>query len=449
MKGFSAREAFSFAFVTLKKHAIILLIPTFIISILSNLVSFSMDKDMPHSKQIQDFFLNFFFNQGHVPYGLMVTILMAIVFIFIVININIGQIKIGIKAFDGNDEALSWNIYNQFGKGILSRYILGNIVVGLIVYCGMLFFIIPGFIFSLMYLFTHFVLVEKRSKITEALGISSMLTSGIKWSLFGYGLFVAFLTLLIHLPIYLCKTRLGFYYYPLKIILSPLITTFFFLASLYIYKNISEQEENLKSLITESVEPLPPELVSIGVRIGELEESKSKKSSVEILKIFLISLLVLFVVSIGYKIIRYSFADPKHINGDSNSPTIENRASFLVNRWYYHFHDPKRGDFILFPVPTNPEQTYVKRIIGLPGESIEWKDFYVMVNGVQLEEPYLFDENSNKVKNTKQFLPVHLKKDEYFVMGDNRTISFDSRFFGPIKKSSILGKVYHVHNPPE
>jgi hypothetical protein len=170
----------------------------------------------------------------------------------------IGYIKIGIQAYEGADEDLSWNIYNQFGKGILSRYILGSIVVGLIVYCGFLLLFIPGFILYLMYFFTDYILVEKKVRITKALAISNNITSGIKWSLFGSGFLVSLLAVAVYVPLTLLKTQIGFYYYPIDVLISPIISTFISLIFIYFYKDLSAQQENLDTLSANTEEPLPP-----------------------------------------------------------------------------------------------------------------------------------------------------------------------------------------------
>jgi hypothetical protein len=259
MKQISINEACSFAFATLKKHATLLLLPGFIIGLFSSFASFSMQNDIPQNKKIQDAFLSFFFNKGGTfPYGLILVILLVILYIVLSLNLEIGYIKIGILAYDGVDEDLSWSIYNQFGKGVLSRFILGSIVVGLIIYCGTFLLIIPGIIFCYMYFFAEYILVEKKIRITEALEMSSKITNGVKWSLFGNSFVIGFLVLTVYLILILLKTLIGFYYYPIELIVTPPAATFTTLAFIHFYKDLSDQQSNLEKLIANSHEPQPP-----------------------------------------------------------------------------------------------------------------------------------------------------------------------------------------------
>ncbi len=108
----------------------------------------------------------------------------------------------------------------------------------------------------------------------------------------------------------------------------------------------------------------------------------------------------------------------------------------ITFRLSYLFSNPKRGDIIVFPFPDNEEEDYIKRIIGLPGETVEGRDGYVYINGKKLEEPYVKD------KINQDFGPYTVEKASYFMMGDNRNDSADSRFWVDkfVKKDKIKGK---------
>jgi len=131
------------------------------------------------------------------------------------------------------------------------------------------------------------------------------------------------------------------------------------------------------------------------------------------------------------------------VQGSSMTPSLESRDRILVNLMAYRFHKPARGEVIVFQCPASPEKAYIKRIIGLPGESVEIRKGRVFIDGRQLREPYLRNiqaqENMNKIK-----IPAH----HVYVMGDNRANSEDSRCWGPLDCRLIKGKAQFVFWPP-
>jgi signal peptidase I len=113
----------------------------------------------------------------------------------------------------------------------------------------------------------------------------------------------------------------------------------------------------------------------------------------------------------------------------------------LIDKISYLLHSPERGDVIVF-VPPNNERDYIKRVIGLPGDTVEIREGRVYVNGVALDEPYLKNLiNSDMPART-------VEEGHYFVMGDNRNNSSDSRSFGAITPQSIVGRAWLVYWPP-
>ncbi len=153
------------------------------------------------------------------------------------------------------------------------------------------------------------------------------------------------------------------------------------------------------------------------------------------------------------------------VDGSSMDPTLEHGQYLLVNRLLYLQIDlerlskivpfwkaeeqssrfairaPKRGEIVVFQFPRDPSKDFVKRVVGLPGEAIEMKDGRVIVDGNVLEEPYLIaKDNSNKDR-------VKLREGEYYVLGDNRTHSNDSRSWGPVPEANLRGKVWMVYWP--
>lgn len=123
--------------------------------------------------------------------------------------------------------------------------------------------------------------------------------------------------------------------------------------------------------------------------------------------------------------------------------TIEVNDCILGFQLSYLFKDPERGDIVIFPYPDNPEVIYVKRVIGLPGETVEIKDGYVYIDGVPIEEPYL------KEAMTGEYGPYVVPADSYFMLGDNRNSSQDSRRWSNtyLSEDDIMAKVLCRYSP--
>ena len=111
----------------------------------------------------------------------------------------------------------------------------------------------------------------------------------------------------------------------------------------------------------------------------------------------------------------------------------------------YKTADPERGDIIVFKYPVDESQDFIKRVIGLPGETIEIKDKVVYIDGQPLDEPYVMHKDARRVPGRDDFGPYTVPKGEYFMMGDNREGSHDSRFWGPVKRSKIVGKALIIY----
>lgn len=138
-------------------------------------------------------------------------------------------------------------------------------------------------------------------------------------------------------------------------------------------------------------------------------------------------------------LVRTFITQPFLVSGSSMEPSFEDGNYLLVDELTYRFREPERGEVIVFESPTNGSAYYIKRIIGLPGEKLVIESGQVKVyddGGVKiLEENYVASSGNSGRYETK------LGKDEYFMMGDNRGFSFDSRSWGPLEKSAIVGMV--------
>lgn len=142
--------------------------------------------------------------------------------------------------------------------------------------------------------------------------------------------------------------------------------------------------------------------------------------------------------------IRYFLIQPFYVKGASMEPNFFDKEYLIINEISYRFYEPKRGDIVVFRYPRNPQEYFIKRIIGLPEEKIQIKDRSVYIynknnpDGVKLEEPYLTTDA--KTDSMSEEI-ISIGKDEYYVLGDNRSFSKDSRSFGAVDRSFVIGKV--------
>jgi|FLYN01.1.fsa_nt_gi signal peptidase I len=136
------------------------------------------------------------------------------------------------------------------------------------------------------------------------------------------------------------------------------------------------------------------------------------------------------------------------VEGPSMQPNFETGQFLIVSRINYLLGEPQRGDIVVFHPPGKPEDEppYIKRVIGLPGETVEIRDARVYINGVELFEPYI---NEPCIPARCDDQRWELGPDEYFVMGDNRNHSQDSRGFDPIHLSNIIGEAVIRYWPPQ
>ena len=159
------------------------------------------------------------------------------------------------------------------------------------------------------------------------------------------------------------------------------------------------------------------------------------------------------VVAIGAAmLIRMFLFQQYYIDGPSMQTTLMPEDRVLVNKMSYKLHDIHRGDVIVFDRVTNEVQhdDLIKRVLGLPGETLEIRSCVVYINGVQVEEPYLNPEQTSQIKPSARcgshtdMAPVVVPDEQVFVMGDNRVQSFDSRDFGPIDTDKVRGRAFVV-----
>lgn len=172
-----------------------------------------------------------------------------------------------------------------------------------------------------------------------------------------------------------------------------------------------------------------PNQTEIKKSLGELGEFFS-----ELFKVIVISALIIVPI-------RHFVVKPFYVKGESMKPTFENHEYLLIDEISYRFHEPKRGEVIVFKYPRDPKEYYIKRVIGLPGDEVVISGGRVQVkrdNEVVLaNEAYL----NEKVITGGDF-DVLVPENNYFMMGDNRPASQDSRSFGTVDEGFIVGRVW-------
>lgn len=147
--------------------------------------------------------------------------------------------------------------------------------------------------------------------------------------------------------------------------------------------------------------------------------------------------LVAFVLVAGFRLFVFQ---PFLVRGASMEPNFHNWDYLIVDEISYRFRNPERGEVVVFKFPNDPSQRYIKRIIGLPGEHIQVRDGKISI--FQGTEKMQIDESSYVSSDTPGSVEVELGGNEYFVMGDNRRYSSDSRSWGALPENLIIGRVF-------
>ncbi len=163
----------------------------------------------------------------------------------------------------------------------------------------------------------------------------------------------------------------------------------------------------------------------------------------------IVDIIETIVVAAAIFIVVYLFLlQPHQVKGASMEPNFHDGEYILTDKITYRFGEPQRGDVVIFKSPTNPDVDFIKRIVALPGERIEIKNNKVIIfnnqnpDGITLSEPYEIMEPIAGGSHLREGKIVKVPVGNYFVFGDNRTHSFDSREWGPLKKSEIIGKAW-------
>jgi signal peptidase I len=149
-------------------------------------------------------------------------------------------------------------------------------------------------------------------------------------------------------------------------------------------------------------------------------------------------------IAIGASVLIVLFLyQPVKVEGTSMLPRLEDRDRLFINKFVYHFESIQRGDVVVFHYPRDPQKSYIKRVIALPGDRLRIDRGEVYLNDKHLLEAYVPDE----FRDMKSMPETVIPDDAYFMMGDHRSISSDSREFGPVDRDLIYGKAVFVYWP--
>lgn len=169
------------------------------------------------------------------------------------------------------------------------------------------------------------------------------------------------------------------------------------------------------------------------------EEAPQRRSFASIALEFVIIFVIAYIIA--YVLQNFIFGNFQ-IQQHSMEPTLYENERVLINRAVYYFKEPERGDIVILLDPIGKKSDFVKRVIALPGEKIEIRGGKTYVDGKPLKESYVSKDGSQD-----NLGPTKIPPEQYFVMGDNRPRSSDSRRFGPIPRKNILGKIFIVWWP--
>lgn len=174
--------------------------------------------------------------------------------------------------------------------------------------------------------------------------------------------------------------------------------------------------------------------------IEEIPNESEQGVASKIASFFLELIKIALLAGLTIGLVRYFLFKPFYVKGQSMEPNFYEHDYLIIDEISYRFRTPVRGEIIVFRSPVN-EDYYLKRVVGLPGERVKIEDNKIVIfnlenpQGLVVNETYLNESTTGSVNIT-------LTNDQYFVMGDNRDASYDSRRFGPIEKNAIVGKVW-------
>ncbi len=181
-----------------------------------------------------------------------------------------------------------------------------------------------------------------------------------------------------------------------------------------------------------------PEVLETNSEEIKQSPNKTKKTTAQSIWEFVGFVLIAIAIVVP---IRVFIAQPFIVSGSSMVPTFENRNYLIVDELSYRLGSPERFDVVIFRYPKDPSKYFIKRIIGLPNEKVNLKGSDLTItneehkDGFKLEQPFVKNSSNSNMH-------FELGDDEYFVMGDNRNASSDSRYWGPVKRDLLIGRAF-------
>jgi len=168
------------------------------------------------------------------------------------------------------------------------------------------------------------------------------------------------------------------------------------------------------------------------------------QSSLKHLSRWLCELIVALIVAVAIILFVYQ---PVKVEGTSMMPGLVDNERLFINKFVYKLgmSGVQRGDTVVFLFPQDPRRSYIKRVIGLPGDLVEMRRGHVWLNGRELDEPYVPEQ----YRDPSDMAPTRVPAGRYFVMGDHRSASNDSRAWGTLPAQAIYGKAVFVYWPPD
>ena len=171
------------------------------------------------------------------------------------------------------------------------------------------------------------------------------------------------------------------------------------------------------------------------MQVGDQPESRGRSALREFVETIVFTLLI-------YILVRHFLFENYRVVGYSMTPTLEDDQFLVVNKLGYRVHDPQRGDIVVLRDPRDGDRKLIKRLIGLPGETVEIRQGKVYIDDQRLDEPYIANPGHYSLASTA--VPV----EHYFVLGDNRNNSSDSHNWGTLSGDEIVGKAWLSYWPP-
>ena len=165
----------------------------------------------------------------------------------------------------------------------------------------------------------------------------------------------------------------------------------------------------------------------------EKKKAPVKESVLEFIKFAVIAVVIVIPI-------RLFIAQPFIVSGASMVPAFQSGHYLVIDEISYRFEEPKRGEVIVFRFPSSPSKFLIKRVVGLPGETVEIKGNDILIKNEDSPEGFLWKQGDFNRDRSRRDFKVSLSSDEYFVLGDNRGESADSRMWGALKRELIVGR---------